>query len=92
VPGIVGPDGVWIITAWVSPHGPDEAAANACVSSAAPDMLTALKDIFELLDSGALVRNTADDGEPNFGMRQLPLVQRLLKARLAVAKAEGVAP
>jgi len=45
----------------------------------------ALTDVFALIDEGYLVRDIANDGEPGFAMRQLPYVQRLVKARATLS-------
>ena len=56
---------------------------------AAPDLLAALKGIMNQIVVGALVRETADDDAPGWGMRQLPLVIALKSADDAIRKAEN---
>lgn len=63
-------------------------SANARLIAAAPDLLSALKEIMDLITSGALVRDTSGDANPSFAMRQLPLVMALKDAETAIAKAE----
>ena len=53
------------------------------------DMLAALTDVFALMDEGWLVRNTSEDDESSFAMRNLAFVRRLAKAHAAIA--EGAA-
>jgi hypothetical protein len=43
--------------------------------------LAALKAIFGLVEQGVLVRNTTDDGKPDFPVRQLPLMRVLADAK-----------
>lgn len=45
----------------------------------------ALKDMFALIDEGWLVRNTANDAESSWGVRQLGYVRRLQNAQAALA-------
>jgi len=78
--------GPWIV--WS--HGNQaEDDANTRLISAAPDLLEALKGVMGLIASGALVRNIASDAEPDWAIRQIPLVMTLKKAESAIAKAEG---
>ena len=53
------------------------------------ELVAALADVFAMMDEGYLVRDTSEDAEPGFAMRQLPYVQRLAKAR---AMLEAVQP
>jgi len=57
--------------------------------SAAPDLLAACEAIVELLDSGVLIRNTANDDEPDWAVRQIPIIQKLALLPKAIAKAQG---
>lgn len=41
----------------------------------------ALADVFDLIDSGWLIRDTTHDSEPDWALRQLPQVQRLAAAK-----------
>lgn len=70
----------------------DEAAANARLIAAAPEMYAALTDIFAMMDEGYLVRNTSDDAKPGWAMKQLPFIKRLQTAHAALAKARGETP
>lgn len=65
------------------------ATANANVLAAAPEMLEALKDLMELINSGYLIRNIDDDGKPDWALRQVKPVMMLNKAAAAIAKADG---
>ena len=56
-----------------------ENEANARLIAAAPDMLTALREVEDFLDD----RSDVDDGIPNDAMRHL------VEVRAAIAKAEG---
>jgi hypothetical protein len=62
---------------------------NARLIAASPELLSSLQEIFELIDNGMLVRNTSGDTNPNWAIRQLPLINALYKAKQAIAKAEG---
>lgn len=46
----------------------------------------ALTAIMVLIESGQLQRNTSDDHNPDFGIRQIPFVMALAKAQAALAK------
>lgn len=48
----------------------------------------ALESVFLLLDSGWLVRNTADDVAPDWAWRQLNCVRKLAEARAALKSKE----
>jgi hypothetical protein len=50
------------------------------------ELAEALRDVFALLDEGWLVRDTSHDHREGFAIRVMPLVQRLSKARAALAK------
>lgn len=45
------------------------------------ELFYALKDVFALIDENWLVRDISRDGEEGWGLRQLPYIQRLAKAR-----------
>ncbi len=62
---------------------------NAQLIAAAPELLAALEGIMKLIDDGVLVRYTGCDGDPDFAMRQIPLVMVLKSAQLALSKAGG---
>lgn len=59
------------------------------IERAAPELLAALKGIMNQIVVGALVRETADDNEPGWGMRQIPLVMALKAADDAIREAEN---
>jgi hypothetical protein len=64
-------------------------AANARLIAAAPELLEACQAIFACIESGMLVRSTANDFDSDWAIRQLPLVRSLAKLNEAIAKAEG---
>ena len=51
------------------------------------DLIAALADVFAMMDEGYLVRDTSEDGRPDWAQRQFPYVQRLSKARETLEKA-----
>lgn len=57
--------------------------------AAAPDLLAALRELFGLVEDGTLVRNTVDDAQPGWAVKQIPLVKALANAREVIARAEG---
>ena len=63
-----------------STHGP--LLANA------PGLLKALKNLYARIDSGYLVRNTANDSSPNFYLEVMRFVGELREAQEAIEKAE----
>jgi hypothetical protein len=63
--------------------------ANAHLIAAAPELLEALKAVWNLIECGQLRRNTSDDANPDFAMRQIPFVMALKAMETAIAKAEG---
>lgn len=63
--------------------------ASKTLEAAAPELLAALKDVFALIEEGALVRNTENDASPEFHSSALRFTLRLSKAHQAIAKAEG---
>jgi hypothetical protein len=46
----------------------------------------ALAGVMELIDSGMLVRNTRHDSDPGWAITQIPLVQKLYMAQLALER------
>lgn len=48
----------------------------------------ALADMLALIDEGWLVRNTANDSQPDWAIRQLGYVRRLAAAKLALENVE----
>jgi hypothetical protein len=67
----------------------DEFAANARLIAAAPDLLEALRTIWKMIAKGQLKRDTSNDSEPDWALRQIPFVLALKQAQMAIAKAEG---
>jgi hypothetical protein len=63
--------------------------ANACLIASAPELLEALHGMLKLIGDGQLRRNTSDDPEPNWELRQVPFVEAMAKATQAIEKAEG---
>jgi hypothetical protein len=53
------------------------------------ELLEALKEVYALIESGQLRRNTSDDPNPDFAARQIPFVTAMAKMDRAIAKAEG---
>jgi hypothetical protein len=72
-------------------HGlnPGELEANARLMLAAPDMLAALKLIWSMFNDGRIVRNIANDGNPDWALKMLNFTRELQTIQLAIAKAEG---
>lgn len=57
--------------------------------AAAPDLLAALKLIWSMFDDGRIVRNIANDGEPDWALKMLNFTRELQTIQSAIAKAEG---
>jgi hypothetical protein len=55
------------------------------------DLLAALEGVMGLIDRGWLVRNTEDDGKPEFFIRMLKPFMMLQSATAAIARAKGEA-
>lgn len=51
-------------------------------------LLAAAKGIVGLLDKGMLVRDTSHDHEPDWAIKQFPLVRNLVSLRAAIEEAE----
>jgi hypothetical protein len=66
----------------------DECRANARLIAEAPNLLVALKGIMAHVESGMLVRNTSEDIDPGWAIKQLPLVMDLKAAVEAISNAE----
>jgi len=52
-------------------------------------LLAACKEIWKLVDDGVLVRDISRDFEPNWILRQIPVVRSLRKLEEAIKLAEG---
>ncbi len=68
---------------------------DARLIAAAPDLLRqrdalreALAGIFQMIESGELVRDVSKDGDPSWAMTVVPLVTKLNQARAALALCE----
>lgn len=57
------------------------AQAQASLAAARAQALEPLREIMDLIEKGALVRDTSHDHEPHWAMRQIPLVNALKKAQ-----------
>jgi len=53
------------------------------------ELLEAAKAVYELIESGWLVRDISKDSEPDFALRQIEPVRKLKMLNEAIAKAEG---
>lgn len=62
---------------------------DARLIAAAPELLEALKLVWEMFDDGRIVRNIANDGKPDWALKMLEFTQELSKIQAALAKAEG---
>ncbi len=51
------------------------------------DLLEACKALFELVESGQLVRNISEDAKPEWAIRQVGFVKTLSQAKAAITKA-----
>lgn len=67
----------------------EESEANHRLIAAAPDLLEALKLIWSMFDDGRIVRNIANDGEPDWALKMLNFTRELQTIQKAIAKAEG---
>lgn len=70
-------------------HTHKDAEARSHLLAAAPELLSALKDLFQMMDEQILVRNTDKDHLPGFTELAIGVVTRLKFAHDAIAKAEG---
>lgn len=76
------------------PHFQGDLAASeddARLLTAAPKLLTALKLVWSMLDDGRIVRNTANDVEPDWALKMLTFTRELGSIYDAITKAEGAA-
>jgi hypothetical protein len=68
-----------------------EEIANARLICAAPDLLSALRGLWALIESGHLRRNTSHDGDPDWEVHQTHVLRGIKAARREIEKAtEGV--
>ena len=73
----------------------DEIAAivdQALIAECRWELLEALEAVLKLMDDGILVRDTRNDDDPAWAIKQFPLVLALQKSQAAIAKAKGVKP
>ncbi len=70
------------------PKGFDWTVDTARLITAAPDLLAALKLIWSMFDDGRIVRNIANDGEPDWALKMLNFTRELQSIQKAIAKAE----
>jgi hypothetical protein len=76
-----------VLTGRAANEGPSD--ADAALIAAAPDLLAALKDVFNLVDEGFLVRDTSKDADPLWALNSVRFVTRLKTAFDAIEKAGG---
>jgi hypothetical protein len=69
--------------------GEDLDLERAKLAASSPELLEALKGLFELIERGDLVKDITRDGDPDWAKKMLDFVPRLKRAQLAIAKAEG---
>ena len=86
------PTGRWCI----GPEGGDPVAvtvaateAQADALTAYPDTIAALEEVMQLIEDGSLVRNTKNDGDPLWALKQYPLIMTLSRAAKVLAAAKG---
>jgi hypothetical protein len=65
--------------------------ADAQLIAAAPELLAALKLVWQMFEDGRIVRNIANDGNPDWALRMLTFTQELQTVQLALMKAETYA-
>jgi len=61
--------------------------ANGYLVAAAPEMYAALKEVWELLESGKLVRDISRYAQPGWALEQRSVVRTLASIDAALAKA-----
>ncbi len=52
-------------------------------------LLAVAKEVWTLIENGSLVRNVSHDVEPDWALKQLPLIKTLTRLEQAIAKCEG---
>ncbi len=65
---------------------------NARLIAAAPELLEALKLVWSMFDDGRIVRNIANDHNPDWALKMLTFARELQAISAAIAKAEGLSP
>jgi hypothetical protein len=83
---IYAPDGTLIA---LVTKGREKTEADAMLIEAAPDLLEALKLVWEMFEDGRIVRNIANDGKPDWVLKMLTFTQELQTVQAAIAKAEA---
>lgn len=85
--------GCWIIAeAEIVGIERETAKANAHLIAAAPELYEALVNVMALIQQGRLVRDTSNDPNLDWALRQIPLVKALAVAQATLAKARGEQP
>ncbi len=67
-----------------------DAAANAALIAAAPDLLEACKWFMAQLETGSIVRDITKDGSPAWASQMARFVMELNKVAAAIARAETI--
>lgn len=70
------------------PNGDDWQIIYCPLHEAAGEMLKALKDVFDMIETGDLLRDIKNDGDPLWTLKMMTFVNRLQKGQQTIAKAE----
>ncbi len=81
-----------LVVAEIMGERPEIYKANARLIAAAPELLEALKLIWQMFEDGRIVRNIANDHQPDWALKMLNFTRELQTIQLVIAKAEGVDP